>query len=110
MVERETVTRETEAVPVSSAGNLVANIIYIMFSILEALLAFRLVFKLLGANSSSGFVSFIYALTEPFVMPFYGIFGRVTTDGATTTAVFEPAVLIAMIVYALICWAIISIV
>ncbi len=82
------------------------NIVYLLFGLLEALLAFRLIFLLLGANPASGFVSFIYNLTEPFVWPFYGIFPQATNQGAATTSVFEPATIIAMIVYALVAWLI----
>jgi uncharacterized protein YggT (Ycf19 family) len=82
----------------------VANIIYAIVGILEGLLAFRLIFKLLGANPSSGFVNFIYDLSEPFVSPFYGIFPQATTEGVVTSSVFEPATLVAMLVYALIGW------
>jgi hypothetical protein len=91
----EPVTRTTGGAP---------GVIYVIFGILEALLAFRLVFKLLGANPNSGFVAFIYGLTQPLVAPFYGIFPQATTTGVTTTATFEPATLIAMLVYALIGW------
>ncbi|HEX7259673.1 MAG TPA: YggT family protein [Candidatus Saccharimonadia bacterium] len=78
--------------------------------LLEGLLAFRLIFKLLGANPASGFVTFIYSVTEPFVAPFYGIFGQVTTTGAETVAVFEPATLIAMLIYALVAWLVVRLI
>ncbi|MGE4283853.1 MAG: YggT family protein [Clostridia bacterium] len=78
------------------------NIIYYILSVIEALLVFRLLFKLLGANANNGFVSLIYSLTQILTAPFSGIFqtGVTNTDG--TQFVFEPAVIIAMIVYAII--------
>jgi hypothetical protein len=88
----------------------VASIIYVLFGILEALLLFRFIFLLLGASPNSGFVTFIYNLTEPLVSPFYGIFGQVTTRGVETTARLDPATLIAMIVYGLVAWAIVRLV
>lgn len=81
-------------------------LVYYLTGLIEILLAFRFVFKLLGANPSSGFVAFIYSLTHPFLAPFSGIFHVSTTTGAETTSVFDPAILIAIVVYALIGWGI----
>ncbi len=78
--------------------------IYYVLGVLEVLLAFRLVFKLLGANPSSGFVAFIYSITSIFLAPFAGIFRPLITEGFETRAVFDPATLIAMIVYAIIAY------
>jgi len=41
-------------------------LIYYFFGALEALLAFRLIFKLAGASLNSGFVRMIYGLTGIF--------------------------------------------
>ncbi len=79
-----------------------ARLVYFFFGIIETLLAFRLVFKLLGANPGSPFVSFIYSLSGFFHAPFAGIFSKSTARGVETTAVFEPSTVIAMIVYAII--------
>lgn len=79
-------------------------IIYFLFGALEILLAFRLIFRLAGANPSSTFVSFVYALSDLFVWPFTGIFGTATARGAETTAVFEPATIVAIVVYAVLAW------
>lgn len=78
------------------------RIVYFIFGAIEVLLAFRLVFKLLGANPGSSFVSFIYGFSGIFHAPFSGIFSRATTRGIETTAVFEPSVVIAMLVYAIV--------
>ncbi|HSX23958.1 MAG TPA: YggT family protein [Candidatus Saccharimonadales bacterium] len=81
-------------------------LVYYITGLLIILLVFRFVFKLLGANPSSGFVSFIYSLTHPFLAPFSGIFHASTSAGAETTSVFDPAILIAIAVYGLIGWGI----
>lgn len=80
------------------------RILYYILGVLEALLAFRFIFRLLGANPASGFVSFIYAITQVFLAPFYGIFRPYSTQGIETHSVFEPATLIAMIVYGIIAY------
>jgi len=81
--------------------------VYFILGILETLFAFRLIFKLLGANPSSAFVSFIYALTGLFLNPFRGIFPSAVGEGITTHSVLEPSVIIGMIVYALIAYGIV---
>ncbi len=83
-------------------------IMYFLLSTVEILLAFRLILKLTGANPVSGFVSFIYGLTQIFVLPFRGIFSAATTQGLETTAVFEPATVVAMVVYAVLAWMIVQ--
>jgi len=86
------------------------RVVYYIFGILEVLLAFRLVFKLLGANPNSGFVSFIYSISQVFLVPFTAIFRSAVTQGIETKAVLEPSIVIAMIVYALIAWGIVKLI
>jgi hypothetical protein len=90
----------------STGTQTVEYIIYYIFGALEVLLAFRLVLRLFGANPNSGFVNWIYNFSAWFIWPFQGIFPNPTTTGAVTTAVFEPATLVAIIVYALVAWGI----
>ena len=87
-----------------------AYIVYFIFGVVEILLAFRFVLKLAGANPSSGFVSFIYSITGFFVAPFKGIFHTSLSQGAETASVFDPATLIAIIVYALVAWGIVKLI
>lgn len=84
--------------------------VYLIFGVLDVLLVFRFIFKLLGANPSSGFVDFIYNLSAVFIAPFAGIFNTSLANGAVTTSVFEPATLVALIVYALLAWGIVALV
>lgn len=83
------------------------KIIYYVLGVLEVLLLFRFLFKLLGANPDSGFVAFIYSLTKIFLAPFYSIFRSYSTQGIETKAVFEPGTLIAMLVYAVIAYGLV---
>jgi len=82
------------------------RIIYYLLGILEILFGFRLVFKVLGANPGSTFVSIIYSVTDLFLAPFYGIFRMSVSEGIETQSVLEPALIIAMIVYAALAWGI----
>ncbi len=83
-------------------------VIYYVLGVLEVLLGFRLILKLAGASMASGFVSGIYALTGIFIKPFEGIFRRGVAQGLETAAVFEPATLVAIIVYAILGWGIVK--
>lgn len=78
------------------------NTTYYILGIVEALLAFRFIFKLLGANPENGFVAFMYSLSGIFTSPFSGIFDPYISGGLAAKSVLEPATLIAMAVYALV--------
>ncbi|MBK5247454.1 MAG: YggT family protein, partial [Peptostreptococcaceae bacterium] len=56
----------------------------------------------------SGFVSFIYSISEIFLVPFNAIFRSAATTGIETDALLEPSTIIAMVVYALIAWGIVK--
>lgn len=94
--------------PEAESSQTIGYIIYFFFGVIEVLLLFRLIFKLTGANPISSFVGFIYSLTGIFIMPFAGIFSQATTPGLETTAVLEPATLVALVVYAILAWGIVQ--
>lgn len=77
--------------------------IWYILGVLEAILAFRFLLRLLGANPAAGFTNFIYDVSWVFVAPFYNVFSLTRVEGA----VFEWTTLLAMLVYLLIAWAII---
>jgi uncharacterized protein YggT (Ycf19 family) len=78
------------------------QLIWLLLGILEAVLALRFVFKLIGVNAANPFASFLYGLTNFFVAPFASLTGAPAAGGM----VFEFSTLIAMLVYALVAWAI----
>jgi glucan phosphoethanolaminetransferase (alkaline phosphatase superfamily) len=94
----------------ATGSQTIGYLVYFIFGALEILLAFRLILKLLGASASSSFVSAIYNVSQAFIWPFEGIFSKATTQGAETTAVFEPATLVAIIVYSLIAFGIVQVI
>ena len=104
----EQVTKETETHKIKQDSNIAQRIVYTLSGVILAVLAFRFVFKLLGANSENVFVRGIYAFTQPIVGIFEGIFSPATINGAGTPAGFEPATLIAMVVIALITWVVLK--
>lgn len=80
-----------------------ARAVYFIFGLFEALIAIRVVLRLLAANPNSSFASLIYSLTRPLVAPFRGLF----TDPNMGRAVFEFSSLVAIVVYALIAYALV---
>ncbi len=77
------------------------QLIWLLLGVLEALLALRVLLKLIGANPGNPFAAFLYNLTDIFVLPFSGL----TTTPAVGNMVFEISTIIAMIVYGLVGWA-----
>ncbi len=101
--QTETVTSDPYAV--RREGTLrIQKGIYLLFGILEGLLAIRFVLPLLGANPDAGFAQFIYSITKPFLAPFAGLFGAARFGGS----VFEVNPLVAILVYALIAWVLVK--
>lgn len=105
---KEAVTTETKRVATSSQTT--EYLIYFFFGALETLLAFRLLLKLAGASTASGFVGLIYGLTGIFILPFEGIFRRGYAQGVETTSVLEPSTLVAVMVYAVLAWGIVRLI
>ena len=79
------------------------QVVWYILGILEALLVFRFVLKLLAANATAGFTSFIYGVTKLFVAPFLNVFCISKVEGN----IFEWTTLLAMLVYWLVAWGII---
>ncbi|MCY0875581.1 MAG: YggT family protein [Firmicutes bacterium] len=88
-----------------SVGNrtIIIRVIWYIAGLLLILLGFRFVLALLGANLQNGFANFIFSITHPFVLPFFGLFNYTPTYGVVQ---FEASVLVAMAVYALVAWGI----
>jgi uncharacterized membrane protein HdeD (DUF308 family) len=86
----------------------IKRIVYYVLGTIEVLFALRLILKVLGANPQSSFASLLYSVTALFMAPFNGIFRTAVSQGLETQSVLEPALLIAMLVYALLAWGIVK--
>ncbi len=71
------------------------QIVWYILGLVEVLLAFRFVLKLLGANAAAGFTSFIYGVTYIFAAPFLSVFRVTQVEGS----IFEWTTILAMFVY-----------
>jgi len=72
--------------------------------IVEAILAFRFVLKLISANAEAGFTEFIYTISNPLVTPFSFVLRSTNLE----ETVFEWTTVVAMVVYAIIAVALVK--
>lgn len=113
-VIEKTITQETPYATVTeskvedTSSQTAMYLTYFILGILEIMLLFRFMFKLSGANPNSGFVSFIYGMTQMLTLPFRGIFPVATTEGAVALGLFEPQTIVAMIVYSVLAWGLVQ--
>jgi len=80
------------------------QIIWYVLGVIEVVLAFRILLKLVGANAFSGFTDFIYSVSAPFAQPFAGILGITSSS----SSIFEWSTFIAMAVYAVVAYGIVA--
>jgi len=78
------------------------QLIWLFLGILEALIALRIGLKLIGANPGSPIVALIYGFTQLFLFPFEGMTATPSAGGM----VLELSSFFAMVIYALIAWAV----
>jgi YggT family protein len=52
----------------------IRRVIWLIFGVIIAVIAIRILFLALGANQGNGIVDAIYSISEPLVSPFRGIF------------------------------------
>lgn len=82
------------------------QLVWLIFGIIEVLIGLRIVLKLIAANPANAFANFIYSFAAIFLEPFFGLTRNLAADGM----VLEVSSLIAMIVYALVAWAIVKVI
>jgi hypothetical protein len=80
----------------------VTQLLWVALGIFETLLALRVGLKLIAANPDSPIVAMIYGFTGLFLIPFTGM----TATPASGGMVLEISTMFAMVIYALIGWAI----
>lgn len=71
------------------------QIVWYVVGLIETILLFRFILKLLGANADTGFGTLIYNSTYYFVAPFSNVFRVSYVEGSA----FEWTTLLAMLVY-----------
>ncbi|MBI1862961.1 YggT family protein [Candidatus Microgenomates bacterium] len=82
------------------------QVIWYICLVIEVILIFRTLFKLLGANVESLFVSFIYGVSDVFAYPFLKMFD----SSIVNKTEFEWSIYVAMLVYIIAAWIIVSLI
>jgi hypothetical protein len=98
-------TSRTAVYRESTSSNRTIQIIWWVVGLIDTLIAIRFLLKVFGANPAP-FVRFMYDLTWPLVAPFHGIFN----SDQVGRSVFEPESLVAILIYLLIGWGIVSLI
>lgn len=80
------------------------QVIWYILGMIEILLVFRFLLKMIGANSYSGFASLIYTMSNPLALPFSGVVAPMTSG----TSIFEWSTAIAGFVYLLLAYGIVQ--
>jgi hypothetical protein len=78
------------------------QLIWLLFGVLEILIALRIALMLIGANPNSPIVALIYGFTYLFLFPFTGLVGSPSVGNM----VLEISSMFAMVVYGLIAVAV----
>lgn len=104
--QRQTKVVEDVAAQRHLSVSKVTNFIWLLFGILEGLIGLRIFLKLIAANPNNPFANLVYQFTSLFLWPFQGL----TTNPSAGGIVLELTSLIAMLVYALLGWAIVRLI
>jgi hypothetical protein len=80
------------------------GLLWLLIGALEGLLALRLILKLMAANPNNAFARLIYGLSDLFLWPFVGL----TATPSALGIVIEIHTIIAMVVYAMLGWLVVS--
>ena len=78
------------------------QLVWLLFGIIEALIARGIGLMLIGANPNSPIVALIYGFTFLFLFPFEALIGNPSSG----SMVLELSSIFAMLIYALIAWAV----
>jgi len=100
-VEDATVGQPDEVVSTFNQGWRAVQLVYLVFGIIDGLLIIRVVLKLLGANPHAAFSSWVYNVTNVFNAPFHNLLPTIGNEQSQ----LEMSVVIAILVYGLIAWA-----
>jgi YggT family protein len=82
----------------------ISQVIWLLVGIIEISIGLRVILKLIGANPDNDFARFVYGVAALFVGPFFGLTGSPASSGM----VLEVPSLIAMLVFGLLGWLVIS--
>lgn len=80
-----------------SPAQLISGLVNFVTTLVEGLLALRILLKLFGASTAAPFVEWVYETTQPLLNPFTGMFPSPQVSGGF---VLEFSSIFALLVYA----------
>ncbi|HTE84869.1 MAG TPA: YggT family protein [Dehalococcoidia bacterium] len=83
-----------------------SSVVWLIIGVIEVLIGLRVILRAIAANPANDFARFVYSASAPFLSPFFGLTGTPSAGGA----VLEVPSLVAMAVYFLIGWLIVSVI
>ena len=83
-----------------------AQIIWLLFGMLEAAIVLRIILKLMAANPANPFANLVYTFTDIFLWPFFGLTATPQIGGI----VFELSSIVALVVYAVVAWVVVRLI
>lgn len=90
--------------------DILVRLLNLFLVIVSFFLVLRFIFRLLSANPSTPFVSWIYDVSGTLISPFRGIFVNPIVSSINGQAIFDIVSVIALIFYALLVYFLISLV
>ncbi len=109
--DKDRISQQTpeDSRPLSEAGQpsprKLVRLVWILITVLEALLGFRFLLKLFGANPQSPFADFVYSASALLVSPFRNL----VVNPSVGRGVFEFTTLIALLVYIFLGWLLVQV-
>jgi hypothetical protein len=88
----------------SYVQSVLSQLIWFVAGVITLLLAFRFILAALAANSGNSFVHFIYTVSHPFALPFFGMFNYNDVYVRGSGSHFEIYTLLAIAVYMAVAW------
>jgi YGGT family len=92
---------ESEVVSSFNPGWRAVQLVYLVFGLIDGLIIIRVVLKLLGANPRAAFAAWDYNFTDFFIAPFHNLLPTIGNEQSQ----LEMSAVVAILVYALIAWA-----
>ena len=103
----EVKTVQTESSKVGGGFSFKASqVVGMLFGLLEAVIVLHILFKFFGANPNNPIAMLVTKISDLFLAPFTGLIASPTISGM----VFELSSFIALIIYAVIGWAIVKLI
>ena len=90
-----------------SFHNILVQLLQFFLAVVTFFLGLRFIFRLLAANSSTPFVSWVNGVSDTLISPFRGIFINPVVEGGS---VFDIVSLIALLFYTLLIYFLIALV